>query len=552
MASRKVRIEEVEDEDGDITLENLIEDAGYTMGGERSERARQENQAIIDELERKKRARSTAVPTDDNRVRARLREIGEPITLFGERAPDRRDRLKYVLSQIATARGGEQAEMESESESEDEEEEEFYTQGTNELLKARRKIAEFSLPRARHRIAQQRQQNRLPLSRTIDLRKRVFAQLKTYTNLGSQIGDSRPVSQVRFASDGRTLATGSWSGNLKIWDIPSCTLRTEFTAHRDLVGGVAWYPGADLSDQSSTLSIASGGGDHLIKLYSVNNKVPLATLKGHDARVCRINFHPSGAYLGSASFDGTWRLWDVETHAELLLQEGHSKEVYAISFQDDGALAASGGLDAIGRVWDLRSGKNAMVLDGHAQAIFAMDFSPNGYQIATGSADDTIRIWDMRAIKALHTIPAHKSNISDIRFFRRNGNTFNTAPSENEDVKMHHDADEDVKPIINPETNGTSPNGDSADVKPSIESAVTPAPRVHMEDDKYQSGLYFVSSGYDGLVKIWSADDWHLVRALSTDAGKVMSVDVSADGMFIASGSWNRSYQLFAGDNVVM
>jgi pre-mRNA processing factor 4 (PRP4) like len=26
-----------------------------------------------------------AVPTDDNRVKARLREIGEPITLFGER-----------------------------------------------------------------------------------------------------------------------------------------------------------------------------------------------------------------------------------------------------------------------------------------------------------------------------------------------------------------------------------------------------------------------------------------------------------------------------------
>lgn len=44
-----------------------------------------ENQALLDELERKKKARSMAVPTDDGRVRARLREIGEPITLFGER-----------------------------------------------------------------------------------------------------------------------------------------------------------------------------------------------------------------------------------------------------------------------------------------------------------------------------------------------------------------------------------------------------------------------------------------------------------------------------------
>jgi U4/U6 small nuclear ribonucleoprotein PRP4 len=65
-------------------------------------------------------------------------------------------------------------------------------------------------------------------------------------------------------------------------------------------------------------------------------------LKGHQNRVCRVAFHPSGQYVGSASFDTTWRLWDVTTSKELLLQEGHSKEVYSIDFQNDGSLAASG------------------------------------------------------------------------------------------------------------------------------------------------------------------------------------------------------------------
>lgn len=63
----------------ELTLENLIDEGGY------GDRARIENQALLDELERKKKARTMAVPTDDGRVRARLREIGEPITLFGER-----------------------------------------------------------------------------------------------------------------------------------------------------------------------------------------------------------------------------------------------------------------------------------------------------------------------------------------------------------------------------------------------------------------------------------------------------------------------------------
>lgn len=133
---------------GTIFIIFVVDDRGYTLGG--SDRVRAENQALINELDRKKRARTMAVPTDDNRVKARLREIGEPITLFGERvspisclavedvlstianwlpllsgllqAADRRDRLIYVLSQIQVARGGDDdIEMEDESSSSDEE-----------------------------------------------------------------------------------------------------------------------------------------------------------------------------------------------------------------------------------------------------------------------------------------------------------------------------------------------------------------------------------------------------------------------------------------------
>jgi len=82
------------------------------------------------------------------------------------KAADRRDRLIYVLSQINAARGDGAAEVEeSSSEEEDVEDEvrpylsyttkrgkliilqEFYTEGTVDLLEARRSIAEYSLPR---------------------------------------------------------------------------------------------------------------------------------------------------------------------------------------------------------------------------------------------------------------------------------------------------------------------------------------------------------------------------------------------------------------------
>ena len=79
-------------------------------------------------------------------------------------------------------------------------------------------------------------------------------------------------------------------------------------------------------------------------MWSLDDEKPLASLTGHGGRVGRVQFHPSGHYVGSAGFDGTWRLWDVQQgkQKEVLTQEGHSKEVYSLAFQDDGALAASG------------------------------------------------------------------------------------------------------------------------------------------------------------------------------------------------------------------
>ncbi|KAF5316570.1 hypothetical protein D9619_006460 [Psilocybe cf. subviscida] len=508
----------------ELTLETLVDDGNY-LG---SERARLENKVILDELERKKKARNLAVPTDDNRVKARLREIGEPITLFGERAADRRDRLIYVLSQINAARGGDDAmQVDDESSDESEEEEEFYSPGTLELLEARRRIAESSLPRAQKRLAQQRIDSRLDLGRVVDIRKKVFNEVKKFSNMGSQIGDERPISIVRFAPNNKVLATGSWAGTVKLWNVPSCTPIRTLRGHSDRVGGVAWHPQATLDQSEDAVNLVSGGGEGSVNLWSLNSDSPIAVMKGHQERVCRVAFHPTGDYVASASFDTTWRLWDVNTAKEILLQEGHSKEVYSVEFQNDGALVASGGLDAIGRIWDLRTGKTAMVLDGHMQAIFATAFSPNGYQIATGAGDDTIRIWDMRAIKSIYTIPAHVSNVSDVRFFHANDMYFKHAPS---DVKM----------------NGVDGEDGDASQRDEPEKEFASA----QEEWRYRSGLFFASAGYDGFVKLWSADDWQLLKRLSTDAGKVMSVDISSDGNMLASGTYNRNFQLFGPEDM--
>ena len=45
----------------------------------------EEQEKMIQEFELRRKVKTVVVPTDDAKVRATLRALGEPITLFGER-----------------------------------------------------------------------------------------------------------------------------------------------------------------------------------------------------------------------------------------------------------------------------------------------------------------------------------------------------------------------------------------------------------------------------------------------------------------------------------
>ena len=104
-------------------------------------------------------------------------------------------------------------------------------------------------------------------------------------------------------------------------------------AHELNIGGVSWHPGAlkSVSENECCLATTSSNGE--VKLWSMTSDEPLAVLEGHDGRVPRAQFHPSGRFLGVTCYDASWRLWDLEAETEILHQEGHLKAVHDISFQ---------------------------------------------------------------------------------------------------------------------------------------------------------------------------------------------------------------------------
>lgn len=57
------------------------------------------------------------------------------------------------------------------------------------------------------------------------------------TNQSSEIADDRPSAACEFAPGGGTLATGAWSGLVKLWSVPACQKQLTIKAHDDRVTG---------------------------------------------------------------------------------------------------------------------------------------------------------------------------------------------------------------------------------------------------------------------------------------------------------------------------
>ncbi|EEF32299.1 U4/U6 small nuclear ribonucleoprotein Prp4, putative [Ricinus communis] len=469
------------DEEYDATITTTATANEY-IESETSRQQRERQQKALQDLMMKRRAAALAVPTNDKAVRARLRRLGEPITLFGEREMERRDRLRMLMAKLDSEGQLEKLMIAHEEDvasatagvMEDGEDEvleyPFYTEGSKELLNARIDIAKYSVVKASLRIQRARRKRDDPdedVDSEIDW---VLEQAGSFVLDSSEIGDDRPLSGCSFSNDGQLLATCALTGVAKIWSMPQVRKVSTLKGHTERATDIVFSP-------VHNNHLATASADRTAKLWNTDGLV-LGTFHGHLDRLARIAFHPSGKYLGTTSFDKTWRLWDVDTGAELLLQEGHSRSVYGLAFHHDGSLAGSCGLDALARVWDLRTGRSVLALEGHVKPVLGISFSPNGYHLATGGEDNTCRIWDLRKKKSLYIIPAHSNLISQVKF-------------------------------------------------------------------EPQEGYCLVTASYDMTAKVWSGRDFKPVKTLLGHESKVTSLDIGADGCYIATVSHDRTIKLW-------
>ena len=144
---------------------------------------------------------------------------------------------------------------------------------------------------------------------------------------------------------GDVLASGTWGGAVRLWDLHRCRCTTTLDAHN----GAVWA------------------------------------------------LHHSEGRLFSAGSDGTVKLWDQRGSGKCVGTLGSSATsgaLYAMAERD--GLLLTGGYDQLVKVWDYRMIRCLNELAGHSGSVRCLAFQ--GSRLLSGSTDGTVRLWDFYTI----------------------------------------------------------------------------------------------------------------------------------------------------------
>ncbi|XP_027080125.1 protein SPA1-RELATED 2 isoform X1 [Coffea eugenioides] len=142
------------------------------------------------------------------------------------------------------------------------------------------------------------------------------------------------------------LASTDYDGAVKLWDAATGQGFSEFVEHDER----AWS--VDFSRLDPT-KFASGSDDHLVKLWSINERNSLCTIR-NNANVCSVQFSAQSTYLlAFSTADYKTYCYDLRNiSTPWCILAGHEKAVSYAKFLDNETLV-SASTDNTLKIWDL-------------------------------------------------------------------------------------------------------------------------------------------------------------------------------------------------------
>jgi WD40 repeat protein len=119
------------------------------------------------------------------------------------------------------------------------------------------------------------------------------------------------VSSLSWSPNGEQLASGAVEGEkgvVSIWDVRQGTLVRTLAGHSGFIFGIDW---------SQHDLLVSAGADGTLRWWNPQQGVPLAMVPAHDAWARAVRVSPDGETVASCGEDGVIKLWDMQNRQHL-------------------------------------------------------------------------------------------------------------------------------------------------------------------------------------------------------------------------------------------
>jgi eukaryotic-like serine/threonine-protein kinase len=399
-----------------------------------------------------------------------------------------------------------------------------------------------------------------------------------------QLQPNPNIEAIAWAPDGITLATGSYSGAIRIWSIDDEKQTLEVRTSVGLIGNIRYINEQtvavvgtsghlfavdiktghesfhipthnltqgllDISNDGRTIVVGSGDGS--IKLLNVKELLAPSVL-WHASDVRHVSFVDSRSLL-TASSDGILTLWDINDGDSRRIHENRST-VRVCATQHDGGLVAVSGTEPVVSIISVEKAElEASIRLPNAGIITSIVFSDDDRQLAIGQRDGTLTCyltsdWTKQQTK----IREIGNGINDLSF-SPDGQTIAVACA---DQSVHFFEVATGKPkawSISLESTplaatycengkllaiGTS-TGDLQlwEAKTQTRRATIKAHTSPISDlAVFPNGTTLVSGGRDRVLRLWDTSTGERLTTLRGHGRQVFSINVSRDGENIASG----------------